>query len=242
MLVFIDESGNHNLNYSHIDDPYTVFVLAGVCINEVDYQFFDRKFKELKQELFDDESFIIHTAEITRPSNSKSSHNLKFNNPEFRQIFYSKINNLISETPFEIVSCIIKKKEFSLRDGTNEEDPYIFSLSQLVDRIAMKCNKQVCKLYPEKRDKAEDLKIELEFLRLKTIGTKHFRGAEISEKIEEFVLKDKKNNISGLQLADLIVTPIGRNFINKPPKPAGNEILYSVVKSKIKAEDLIIYP
>ena len=79
-------------------------------------------------------------------------------------------------------------------------------------------------------------------IRAKNAGTRFFKGAEVSERIAEFVLKDKKDNLSGLQLADLVVTPIGRHILGKAPKPDGNEIRYAVVKDKISARDFLLYP
>lgn len=242
MLVFIDESGNHNLNYTYTNDPYNIFVLGAICISEIEYEIFDRKLKELKQELFEDEEYIIHTVEITRPNKSRQDNNKKFNNPEFRKIFYKRINDLIASTNFEVIACIIKKRELMIQEGANRVDPYIYSLNILLDQILARCKSKTCKIYPEKRDNTENIKIELEFLRAKNAGTKQFTGTEVSEKIEEFVLKDKKTNMSGLQLIDLLVTPIGRHFLGKKKREAGHEVSYEVIVKKIRKSDLIIYP
>ncbi len=242
MLVFIDESGNHNLNYLHAKDPYNIFVLGALCISESEYKQLDHRLKLLKKELFNEEDIILHTVEITRPNKSKNILNDKFNNPDFRKRFYTEINLLIEATDFEIVTCLIRKSELWVQVGANAVDPYIYSLNLLLDRILMRCQDQNCKIYPEKRDNTENIKIELEFLRAKNAGTEQFSGADVSNKVEEFVLKDKKANISGLQLIDLIVTPIGRNFLGKKKKEAGHEVSYEVIQKKIATGDLIIYP
>ena len=242
MLVFIDESGNHNLNYSHTNDPYDIFVLGAVCLTEKEYEIFDNQLRTIKRDLFGDENYILYTVEITRPNKSRQEPNKRFNNSEFRKTFYKQVNQLIKETNFEIIACIIKKKELKVQEGANAVDPYIYSLNILLDQILSRCSQQTCKIYPEKRDNTENIKIELEFLRAKNAGTKQFRGAEVSEKIEEFVLKDKNTNMSGLQLIDLLVTPIGRNFLGKKKKEPGHEVSYEIIRSKIKEGDLIIYP
>ncbi len=126
----------------------------------------------------------------------------------------------------------------------NTEDPYIFSFDFVLNRVLTHCRNTngQCFLYPEKRTQAEDVKLELAFLRTKTTGTKNFRGAEVSKFVSEFVLKDKSTNMSGLQLADLLVSPIGRHFIGKTAKLEGNKVSYSIVKEKIDTEDLLIVP
>ena len=41
------------------------------------------------------------------------------------------------------------------------------------------------------------------------------RPIQINNKIENFMIKKKSENIAGLQLTDAIVTPIGRRYLNK---------------------------
>jgi hypothetical protein len=61
--------------------------------------------------------------------------------------------------------------------------------------------------------------------------------------ITKFELVDKLENLSGNQLADLVVTPIGRHIIGKKPKLKGNEIEYEILKTKIKRPDhFVIFP
>ena len=88
----------------------------------------------------------------------------------------------------------------------------------------------------------EDTKLELSYLRTKVTGTEYYRGAEIAEKVKTFELLDKRQNISGLQLADLIVTPIGRNVMGKVAKPEGNEVPFFSVKKKIAEGHFYIFP
>ena len=52
LLAFIDESGNHNLDITKLDNIYNVFVLGAVCFTDVAYAEFDRRFKELKRRHF----------------------------------------------------------------------------------------------------------------------------------------------------------------------------------------------
>lgn len=43
----------------------------------------------------------------------------------------------------------------------------------------------------------------------------HLRGAELARRVSSFELHDKAENLAGLQLADLVVTPIGRHVLGK---------------------------
>jgi hypothetical protein len=242
MLVFMDESGNHNLNYLNVSDPYSVFVLGAVIFEDDEYEKFDRAFKSFKYELFGTDDLILHTKEITRPSVSKNQLNLRFNNPEFRESFYSKLDNLIEQYNFKVVVSIIQKLEFKEKEGLDSKDPYLYSFYSLMDKIMFHCRGQITKVYPEKRNYQDDIKLKAEFLGIQAGGTKRFKGSTVNETIDEFTLKDKSVNISGMQLIDLLVTPIGRHFIGKPAKPYGNEINYEKIKAKLNDKDYFIYP
>ena len=134
-LVFIDESGDHNLNKHSLDGQYNVFVLVAVVFETGSYQLFDEKFRTFKQKFRGDDKFVLHTAEITRPSRFKDERNLKFNTPEFRRQFYFGINQLLQEANFSLLYCIIEKDKLVQQYGMQSEDPYLFSFEQLLNSI-----------------------------------------------------------------------------------------------------------
>ena len=124
MIVFIDESGDHNLSQAHLDNIYNTFVLAAVSFKSSNaYKDFDMKFKQLKTNLFGTKEFIIHTSEITRPNKSKDQLNLMFNDQEFRNNFYTQMNKLISESDFVIIPRVIDKYSFSKKYNDFESKP-----------------------------------------------------------------------------------------------------------------------
>ena len=134
-LVFIDESGDHNLNKSSLDGLYNIFVLVAVVFSEDNYQIFNQKFRAIKQTLRGDDNLILHTAEITRPNKSKDKRNFLFNNQTFRTDFYQQINQLIQKSEFSIIHCIIEKDKLIQNYGIQAEDPYLFSFENLLNHI-----------------------------------------------------------------------------------------------------------
>jgi len=68
----------------------------------------------------------------------------------------------------------------------------------------------------EQRNSTLDHQLELAWLNLKISGTAQVRATEIERKVVGLNLRDKRANIAGLQLADLVVSPIGRHVIGKP--------------------------
>lgn len=61
--------------------------------------------------------------------------------------------------------------------------------------------------------------LELRLLEMKVSGTRFYRGADVARRIDEFSFVRKGENQSGSQLADLVVTPIGRHLLGKVPMP-----------------------
>lgn len=242
MISYMDESGDHNLDLTRLNNHYNVFVLGAVNFEEKEYQEFDQNFRQLKIDMFGSDDYIIHTAEIIRPNKCKDNRSLLFNDTDFRKTFYSSLEKLIMDTTFSIAACCVKKEQHISRYGGYASDPYMFSFENVLNRILFRAKGSECHIFPEKRSHAEDTLLELNFLKTKVAGTKFFQGVEVSQRVKTFEPLDKKSNESGLQLADLIVSPIGRNVMGISPRPVGNELPYSVVRKKIPANCLTIFP
>ncbi len=241
MLIFLDESGNHNLDVTKFDNIYNIFVLWGICFSEESYKIFDTKFRALKKNFFWNEEYILHTVEITRPSKAKDSLTKQFNNSKFRTAFYEAMNLLIAESDFSLIVCAIKKEQL-VQKYHYPEDPYHFAFDNIMNRSLRKVRGWCIRIFPENRDNTEDRKLEIRLLEMKVSGTYFYRGSEIAKQVEEFRFVRKWENQSGSQLADLLVTPIWRHLIWKSPRP-WHEISYEVIKQKItRSDDFTIFP
>lgn len=213
-IFFLDESGDHNL--SKIDDQYPVFVLGGVIVDRDYLDEMNQKMDAFKLEFFGSTEIILHTADITRNKNGFE----RLKETEFREKFYTQLNCLIEELDFQVVACVIKKKEHMAKYDFAAIDPYMLGLNVLMERFYMeiKTHEKKGLVLAEKRDRTLDHELELSWLELKIKGTRFLKGAEIEERISNLLLKDKKENLNGLQLADLVVSPIGRHVMGKPTK------------------------
>ncbi|MDE0769825.1 MAG: hypothetical protein OSB19_15715 [Opitutaceae bacterium] len=81
----------------------------------------------------------------------------------------------------------------------------------------------------EKRDPTLDREFELAWINLKVQGTQYLKASQIDRRILSLNLRGKKDNIAGLQLADLILTPIGRKILGKRTKED-----YKIIESKFR--------
>lgn len=55
--------------------------------------------------------------------------------------------------------------------------------------------------------------MNLAFLGLKINGTRFLKAKEITERISNFLIKKKEENVAGMQIIDSIVSPIGRKYL-----------------------------
>lgn len=67
----------------------------------------------------------------------------------------------------------------------------------------------------EKRGPTLDHQLDLAWLNLKIQGTAYLKAKTIEERIVNITSRHKNENIAGLQIADMIVTPIGRHLMGK---------------------------
>ena len=214
-VLFLDESGDHNL--SVINHDYPMFVLGGVVMDK-DYADgpLVQALNEFKREMFGHTDIVLHTADIVRNRNGFEA----LKDTSFRDRFYERLNALMRTLRYSVVACAIRKEEHLRRYGVAALDPYILSLDILVERFCFEIGRvsNGGVIVAENRDSTLDRQLELAWLNLKIQGTYYLRANVIEDRIFALNLRSKEDNIAGLQLADLVVTPIGRHILGKPPK------------------------
>lgn len=211
-VLFLDESGDHNL--AVVDPQYPMFVLGGVIV--------DQSYAEgplaaaldaFKLRLFGRTDLVLHTADITRNRNGFE----QLKDAEFRARFYDELNALMRNLDYAVVACAIRKDAHLGRYGVAALDPYLLSLDVLVERFCFAIGKVSGGgvIVAEKRDPILDRELELAWLNLKIQGTRLLQALDINDRIQSLNLRAKRDNIAGLQLADLVVSPIGRHLLGK---------------------------
>ena len=211
-IMFLDESGDHNL--AVIDPQYPLFILGGV-IMDMDYAEgpLTTGLNDFKREMFGHTDIVLHTADITRNRNGFES----LKDPAFRCKFYRRLNSLMRGLCYSVVACAIRKDHHLGRYGVAALDPYLLSLDILVERFCFDIDQGSTSgvIIAEKRNPTLDRQLELAWLNLKIQGTQYRRATAIQDRIFALNIRAKKDNIAGLQLADLVVSPIGRHVLGK---------------------------
>ena len=225
-ILFLDESGDHNL--SKIDPQYPLFVLGGVIVDkEYAEGAMQEAVSDFKQRLFGRDDLILHTADITRNRNGFE----RLKDTTFRERFYRELNELMKSLDYRVVACVIRKHAHLSRYGLAAVDPYLLSLDILVERFCMHIG-EISKsgmIIAEQRGPTLDRQLELAWLNLRIQGTQYMQAVEIDRRIQALTLRGKTENIAGLQLADLVVTPIGRHVLGKSIKED-----YRIIESKFR--------
>ena len=213
--LFLDESGDHNLDA--IDPSYPIFVLGGVIMDK-DYADgpLTKAFDDFKRLMFGRTDIVLHTADIARNRNGFE----ELQNAEFRARFYGELNSLMQELHYEVVACAVRKCDYFAQYGAGAIDPYRLGLRVMVelfcDAVGPVANGGT--IVAEKRGEFLDKDVHDTWAILRTRGSLYAIADVIRNTIQTLELRDKKDNIAGLQLADLVVTPLGRHILGKPNK------------------------
>jgi len=229
--MFLDESGDHKLK--RINPKYPVFVLGGVIVDRTYARaIVEPAFRQFKIAHFGREDVILHTVEM-----NKGRGDYQFlADPVLRKAFYSDLNDMLGDLDYEVVACVIRKPEHVAKSKPDAIDPYMYSLDILVERFCEALgddmdNGFIC---AEQRNPGLDRALIAAWEELTNggSGTGNLSSQEIDARVVGFSLKDKKPNIAGMQLADLVITPIGRYVVGTAPRQ--NEVRWSVVESKVR--------
>jgi hypothetical protein len=210
-IVYVDESGDHGL--VDIDPQYPVFVLA-FCIFKVG-EYVDRvvpAIERLKFDFFGHDMVVLHEHEIRK---SKPPFEFLIN-AELRQDFMGRLSDLIVESPFTVVACVIDKERLRERAGSSS-NPYHVALEFGLERVYMHIQStergKPTHVVFESRGRKEDQELELEFRRIMD----HTHMVGMADTLV-FRFAHKQANSSGLQLADMVARPIGLKSL-RPEQP-----------------------
>jgi len=218
-VVYVDESGDHSL--ASIDKDYPVFVLA-LCI------FHKRHYAEkiipavekLKFNYFGHDSVVLHEHEIRK---QKGEFAFLSHQPT-RAEFMGRLSSIMEASNFILIACVVDKVRLSRAEGA-QSNPYHLALGicleALREFLVEKGQDQLkTHVLVECRGKKEDTELELEFRRI-------CDGNNPGNRVLPFdiVFADKKTNLTGLQLADLVARPVGLNYLRPTQANQAFELL-----------------
>lgn len=221
-VVYVDESGDHSL--ASIDAGYPIFVLA-LCV------FHKRHYSEkiipaiekLKFNYFGHDSVVLHETDIRKQRGDFAflSHLPR------REEFMGLLSDIMVQSNFILISCVVDKAKLGRSDG-DASNPYHIALDVCLQKLHTFLAEKgqqglLTHVIVECRGKKEDRELELEFRRI--CDGKDGQTQPLPFNV---VFADKKTNLAGLQLADLVARPVGISYI----RPGQRNQAFDVLKKK----------
>lgn len=213
--LYIDEVGNSDLESS--ENPLHRFLsLTGIIVG-LTYirEVIHPQMEALKAKYFHshpDEPLIFHRKELV---NARYPFHI-LRDPQTRSDFDMELLQLLSNWEYAVVSICLDKKAHKDKYTTWRYHPYHYCLMILLERFTFFLEQfnATGDVLAEARGKTEDMKLKESFARLSREGTEYIKPTRFQAVLtsRQLKVKPKSNNISGLQLADLLAHP-SRNEI-----------------------------
>ncbi len=238
--LYIDEVGNSDLGSSN-DPNHRYLSLTGVIL-EIDYDstIVTPAIEELKSAYFDSNStkpIILHRKELMNKNHPFES----LRDPVIEKLFNKSLLDLLQNLDYAVITVIIDKQEHNRRYHKWHFDPYHYCLTAMVERYVLWLQRKNAEgdVISESRGKQDDRRLKESFERI------YVRGSDFVESnifvshltSRQLKVKTKRNNVAGLQLADLIAHPsfrgaLARKEHRSSPNIFGGKIEYILETSK----------
>lgn len=225
--LFLDETGDHGLTF--VDQNFPLFVLAGCFFEEGELLHLEEKIKEFKIEFFKTVEVIFHSRDIRK---CEGAFQILFD-LELKKKFYERLNKIISEAKFIIIGAAVNKDKHIQKYGKGARDPYALSLSFIIERLIFCLDRNktpnIVDIKVESRGRKEDQQLLDQYNVILDRGTYYVSSERLKSRINNFEFYYKKDNIVGLQIADLSAYPLARHILNSEEP----YIPFSVISNKI---------
>ncbi len=232
--LFLDECGDQNL--SNFSPEFPVFILSGIIVSDEQYQNIEKQVNALKAHFWGDKKVILHSRDIRKCQNGFE---VLFD-LEKKSLFYQDLNKILGESEYTIVACSILKDKYIRRYG-KLSDVYAISLSFIIERTVFLLDREQKRLgenielhiVAERRGKKEDKALLDYYNELLDRGTYFVDEKRLKKYFKSFQFKDKRDNIVGLQISDLVAYPITRYVIDRDAV----NLSYEIIKNKIYTQN-----
>jgi hypothetical protein len=225
--------------------------MAVVIVPDTDYPKLDKQLKRWKADNLGSPNKFIHEPNVRRGTGP-----FYFNKDTAkRAVVIQSLHELITKLDFTAVVCVVNRPEYVAQVGTDRLDeslpinPYLMVLDFFMERVVMilqrRFNSARAHVVAEARGPLEDALLQYEYVRLQLDGTSYISASWFRQQLAPAIeFKTKKENCSGLQLADLLARPCGEKILDPSTTPVrwpefreklcpGQETAHSILGLKV---------
>ena len=232
--MYIDEVGNSDLKSS--ENPLHRFLSLTGMIIELGYisKILFPDIENLKVKYFKshpDDPIILHRKELV---NAKYPFKA-LKDEKVKLLFDKELIDFLNKCEYSVITVCLDKKAHKDTYQVWRYDPYHYCLALLLERYTFFLEQKQKKgdVMAESRGGKEDKRLKASFQKLWNEGTQFIPPERFHEVFtsKQLKVKPKSNNISGLQLADLIAHPSRNeilsenNLLDKPLAPFAKKII-----------------
>jgi len=228
---FLDETGDHGLNY--VDKNFPVFLLCGSLLREDHLGELEGRVNAFKHKYFKTDSVILHSREIRK---CEGAFQILFD-IDLKAAFYEDLNRILTESKYTLIGAAVNKEEHMKKYGKGARDPYALSMSFIMERLVFYIQRMdrgaEIEVLVERRGGKEDRMLQSHFNSILDRGTYYVQSGDFKKLVRKFRFHSKRENIIGLQIADLCAYPLARHLIS-PEEPY---IPFRVIEDKIYSNE-----
>lgn len=213
-VLYLDETGDHTIGVTE-DLGKRYLGIGGPFIHRTAHKQLDDDINRLKRNHLPCEISMpfLHRKEIMQARGAFSC----LQRPTARAAFDEELMHLIRDTPFKMLAVVIDKTQHGRKLYRSLRHPYHYCLHALLERFCGYLDRMnsVGHVVAEARGKEEDLLLKQAYREVYESGTKYL-SPKVTKKTlvsPELEIRNKKENVSGLQLADILVHPATRDVL-----------------------------
>jgi hypothetical protein len=226
-FFFLDETGDHGLAF--IDKNFPIFLLCGCLIREDALRDIEARINQFKRDYFKTTGVILHSREIRK---CEGAFQILFD-LELKAKFYKDLNRILGRGQYSLIGSGVNKEEHVKRYGKGARDPYALSLFFVLERTIFYLNTadktSTVEILVEQRGKREDGQLLAHFNSILDQGTYYVPSGNFKARVRRLSFHAKKENIVGLQIADLCAYPLARHLVS----PSEPYVPFDIIKGKL---------
>ncbi len=208
--IYVDETGTHDMR--RCKDPNNKYLgLTGIIIDlRIVREMLVPQMEQIKQQFFPydpDSPPIFHRKDII---NKKYPFHA-LHDPNVESKFNETLLDFLSKLEYKVISVVIDKLKHKETYRVWRYHPYHYCLAVMLERLVyfLEDENAVGDVMAESRGGKEDRKLKESFTNLYDCGSEYISSERFQAVLtsRQLKVKPKKDNIAGLQLADVIAYP-----------------------------------